>query len=199
MKLIMVLLGLIAVYLLSGLALNPSSAPQALAYNNVVAASPGTAGSPMLALAARGLTPALLEGSKVIPTGKVKLGDPAESPEWGQDPKWGIVENFDHSTHVKPEYAEKCESCHHTNKDLVAVSATEANQGVPKCISCHFAPGNEKNPKNKAGDEITVEIAYHGNPDNLTNNAGCIECHNRFNEKTGKKSPTKCAECHVRK
>src|SRR4030095_10037687 len=114
---------------------------------------------------------------------------------WNRHAKWGEVNVFDHTTHIKPSYAERCEVCHHTNKDA-------KGELVLKCVSCHLEIGNAKNPKNKAGDEIDVEIAYHGNPDNQSNNAGCIECHKRARDKNpGSKAPVKtpCSGCHTEK
>ena len=123
---------------------------------------------------------------------QLKLGDPKESKEWGLDAKWGLVD-FDHTTHIKPTYAERCEICHHTNKDA-------KNETVAKCISCHLATGSAKNPKSKGGDEVDVKLAYHGDPGNTANNAGCIVCHQRYKEnKPDANAPTKCGECHAPK
>ena len=133
-------------------------------------------------------------GRQPLPT-KPRLGDPKESPAWGRHAKWGVVDVFDHTTHIKPTYAERCEVCHHTNKDAKV-------EAVPKCVSCHLEIGNAKNPKNKAGDEIDVELAYHGNPGNQSNNAGCIECHKRYREKRPEsRAPVKtpCSGCHTEK
>ncbi len=123
---------------------------------------------------------------------QLKLGDPKESKEWGLDAKWGLVD-FDHSTHIKPSYAQRCEICHHTNKDA-------KNEMVAKCVTCHLATGNPKNPKSKGGDEVDVKLAYHGDPGNTANNAGCIVCHQRYKEnKPDANAPTKCGECHALK
>ncbi len=131
------------------------------------------------------------KSSQPLPT-KLKLGDPNESKIWGQDAKWGVVD-FDHTTHIKPSYAERCEVCHHTNKDAKV-------EMVPKCITCHLDNGNPKNPKSKGGDEVDVKLAYHGDPNNTSNNAGCIVCHQRAKEtKPDANAPTKCAECHALK
>jgi hypothetical protein len=129
-----------------------------------------------------------------------RLGDPKDSPHWGLSDKWGVVENFDHDTHITPKYSKRCEDCHHTNKDARAEMAIGL---VPLCVSCHKEKGNTVNPKNKDGEEIDVELAYHGNPNNQSNNAGCIECHKRFyetNPDADRKAPTsKCAGCHTEK
>ena len=73
------------------------------------------------------------------------------------------------------------------------------NESVEKCSDCHFPEGLESKGKSK----IDLKIAYHGNSDNSTNNAGCIECHKRYYDKNPdkeRKGPTsKCAECHQEK
>src|SRR5581483_2440825 len=136
--------------------------------------------------------PAAAGSSQQKLPGALKLGDLKVSQVWGQDAKWGVVD-FDHSTHIKPTYAERCEICHHTNKDA-------KNEVVAKCISCHLESGNAKNPKSKGGEEVDVKLAYHGDANNTSNNAGCIVCHQRFKEnKADANAPTKCAECHALK
>ncbi|MBO0720986.1 MAG: cytochrome c3 family protein, partial [Blastocatellia bacterium] len=129
-----------------------------------------------------------------------KLGDKKDSPHWGLDEKWGVVENFDHETHITPKYSKSCEDCHHTEKDTRA----DMQLGmVPNCVYCHMETGNAENPKNKNGEEIDVKIGYHGNPDNQSNNAGCIECHRRYYDAhpdAEQKAPTStCAGCHQEK
>jgi hypothetical protein len=159
------------------------------------ATAPSTPAAETKPPATTATTTAPAAGRKPTPTGIVKLGDPKESPYWGQHSKWGVVENFDHTTHSTPKYAERCETCHHTNKDAKL-------ELVPKCVSCHKDAGNKDTVKNKAGDEITVEIAYHGNPDNSSNKAGCIECHKVYRDKNpDSKAPIKspCASCHTEK
>jgi hypothetical protein len=130
--------------------------------------------------------------SRALPT-KLVLGDPKVSPHWGRDR--GVVA-FDHTTHIQPAYAERCEVCHHTNKDA-------RKEAVPKCVECHKEEGHPGNAKNKAGEPIDVKTAYHGSPDNENNNAGCIECHKRYydrNPDRERKGPTsKCADCHAEK
>jgi len=119
------------------------------------------------------------------------LGDPKKL-KWAFER--GPVE-FDHTTHIKPTYAERCEVCHHTNKDA-------RQETVQKCTDCHLLKGLPNNAKNKAGDEVDTEIAYHGSPDNQSNNAGCIECHKRFRDKHPEsKAPIKapCSGCHLDK
>ncbi|HZS48274.1 MAG TPA: cytochrome c3 family protein [Blastocatellia bacterium] len=121
------------------------------------------------------------------PKGVIVLGDPSVSPAFGHDKKWGPVKNFDHGKHSQASYASSCEQCHHTNKDA-------KSEPVKKCTECHKEEGNDKNPSTKSGDEANVQDAFHGNPNNDTNSAGCIECHKKM-----KKGPTNCADCHEKK
>ena len=141
------------------------------------------------------------DSSRDVPKGLYVLGDPKDSPEWGLDNKWGAVKNFDHTTHLKPEYAKNCQVCHHTNTAALAQDASgKANEDVQKCIFCHKQNGNEKNPKSKSGDEIDVQGAYHGNPDNTTNQAGCTACHDRLKDAHPKAvAGSNCAGCHTKK
>jgi Class III cytochrome C family len=133
-----------------------------------------------------------------------RLGDPKDSPHWGLDEQWGVVENFDHENHTMPKYSKNCEECHHTNKDTRADMAAGL---VPNCVFCHKEKGNPENPKNTAGDEIDVRWGYHGNETDTTaspdNNAGCIQCHKRYyeaNPDADRLAPTsKCVGCHVDK
>jgi class III cytochrome C family protein len=178
--------------------------------NDVAAAAPAAAAPPAAAAAGGGKGKLSASGVayKAFPgKGKAqvqpklpKLGDTKESPEWGLDEKWGVVENFDHEAHTQPKYSKSCEDCHHTSTDTRAEMALGM---VPNCYFCHLATGKPDNAKNKNGDEVDVKIAYHGNPDNTTNNAGCIECHRRYydtNPDAEKKAPTStCAGCHAEK
>ena len=127
--------------------------------------------------------------------GVIRLGDTKESDQWGQHPKWGVVENFNHGDHTKPKYSDKCEDCHHTNKNAKM-------EEVLKCISCHKGP-DHPDTASKAGG-VNVEDAYHGVPDSAkAPKAGCIECHKRYrdtkdpNTKAPVKSP--CSGCHTEK
>ncbi|MFN0085581.1 MAG: cytochrome c3 family protein [Blastocatellia bacterium] len=122
--------------------------------------------------------------------GMLLLGDPKKLPkDW--EFQRGPTE-FDHRTHIQPSYAKSCQECHHTNKDA-------RSEFVEKCSDCHFPEGMESKGKSK----IDYKIAYHGNPDNPANNAGCIECHKQYYDKNPdreRKGPTsKCAECHMEK
>jgi hypothetical protein len=127
--------------------------------------------------------------------GIIRLGDPKESPHWGQHNKWGVVENFHHGTHVKPPYSERCEDCHHTNKDA-------RQEMVLKCITCHKEAGHPDTDKKGGG--VNVEDAYHGvsGGSGKANKAGCIECHKQYRDEKNPdtKAPIKpCAACHTEK
>lgn len=139
--------------------------------------------------------PATNAAVKPAPTGIVRLGDPKDSPHWGQHNKWGVVENFDHGTHVKPTYSQSCQDCHHTNKD----SRVEV---VLKCVTCHKEVGHPDTDSKGGG--VNVEEAYHGisGSTNTKIKAGCIECHKTFRDE--KNADTKapispCSACHTEK
>lgn len=132
---------------------------------------------------------------KPAPTGIIRLGDPNESPHWGQHNKWGVVENFNHGNHIKPSYSQRCEDCHHTNKDARV-------EAVLKCITCHKELGNADTDSKGGG--VSVEDAYHGisGSSNTNNKAGCIECHKTYRDE--KNADTKapispCSACHTEK
>jgi hypothetical protein len=132
---------------------------------------------------------------KPAPTGIIKLGDPKESPYWGQHNKWGVVENFDHGNHIKPSYSQRCADCHHTNKDARI-------EAVLKCVTCHKDTGHP-DTEGKGGG-VNVEDAYHGisGSSNTTNKAGCIECHKTYRDEKNAdtKAPIKpCQACHTEK
>lgn len=131
-------------------------------------------------------------GNQPVPMGKLRLGDPKESPYWGQHAKWGVVEVFDHGNHIKPTYSARCEDCHHTNKDA-------RQELVLKCLACHKEPGHADTEKKGGG--VPVKDAYHGiaGSENKNNKAGCIECHKTYRDekKPDTKAPiTDCADCH---
>ena len=68
-----------------------------------------------------------------------------------------------------------CAGCHHARTD----------DGAPqlrKCAACHLAAGHERNPKNRALDEVDAERAFHEK---------CISCH-----RSAEKGPTACGDCH---
>jgi hypothetical protein len=139
--------------------------------------------------------PATAVARQPVPMGIIRLGDPKESPHWGQHNKWGVVENFNHGTHIKPPYSERCEDCHHTNKDARV-------EAVLKCVTCHKEADHPDTSKKGGG--IDVEQAYHGVKDSQSKSskAGCIECHKRYRDE--KKPDTQapispCAACHTEK
>lgn len=116
------------------------------------------------------------------------LGDPASSDQWGLDDKWGIAK-LTHQEHSE-KHKISCATCHHTNgKDNAALT-----EDVERCVNCHKAEGDEKNPSNADGEELNVKGAFH------LGVAGCINCH----EAEMKKNPnstaaTSCAGCHAAK
>jgi hypothetical protein len=128
--------------------------------------------------------------------GIVALGETSRNPfgdQWGQHSKWGVVSNFNHTDHTKPKYSDKCEDCHHTNKDSKV-------EEVLACLNCHQSPDSPVTASKGGG--INVEDAYHGVPDSeKVPKAGCIECHKRYrdekdpNSKAPVKSP--CSGCHT--
>jgi len=144
--------------------------------------------------AAAAPAPAPSGNRKPEPTGIVRLGDTKESTEWGQHAKWGVVENFNHGDHTKPKYSDKCEDCHHTNKNAKA-------EEVLKCLTCHKSTDNPDTASKGGG--VNVEDAYHGVPDSQkAPKAGCIECHKRYRDKDpNSKAPIKspCSGCHTEK
>lgn len=83
--------------------------------------------------------------------------------------KMGNV-TFDHKAHAETLKI-ACVTCHHTTKE---------GETPEKCSSCHG-----KDPKAPA-----IKDAFH---------KGCQDCHKQKNEKEGKKAPTKCTECHIKK
>jgi len=81
----------------------------------------------------------------------------------------------------------ECIGCHHKRTE---------SSGVPilvKCIACHGADGDPKNPRNHDGDEERSERAFHDL---------CIGCHKASNAKglvKCDKAPVACSECHAAK
>jgi hypothetical protein len=167
----------------------PATAPAVIVTPAPPQPSPAPTPAPAQTQAAPSAT-----ASKTGPTGIVRLGDPKESPHWGQHNKWGVVENFNHGTHIKPKYSQSCQDCHHTNKDAQV-------EAVAKCISCHKEAGHADTDKKGGG--VSVEDAYHGisGSSNTKNKAGCIECHKSYIEKNpDSAAPVKpCAACHTEK
>ncbi|MGH9836727.1 MAG: cytochrome c3 family protein, partial [Blastocatellia bacterium] len=156
--------------------------------------APEPAPAPTTPAAAPAAAPATPAATKPVPMGIVRLGDPKESPHWGQHAKWGVVENFNHGNHTKPNYSERCEDCHHTNKDA-------RMEAVLKCVTCHKEADHPDTSKKGGG--IDVEQAYHGVKDseNKANKAGCIECHRSYRDKKpDTEAPiSPCSACHIEK
>jgi hypothetical protein len=118
------------------------------------------------------------------------LGETDNGP-WGQNDKWGVVK-FTHEEHYS-KYKFSCQTCHHTN----GAGDAAKTEDVQRCVDCHKESGNEKNPLNKeTSEEIDVKLAYHGNPDNTTNLAGCATCHK---QKGSGPVLSQCSGCHASK
>jgi len=129
--------------------------------------------------------------------GTIPLGDTSRQPfgdQWGQHSKWGVVSNFNHTDHTKPKYSDKCEDCHHTNKDAKV-------EEVLACLNCHQSPDSPITADKGKG--VSAEDAYHGVADSeKAPKAGCIECHKRYRDKNpDSKAPIKspCSGCHTEK
>ncbi|MGE0129135.1 MAG: cytochrome c3 family protein [Blastocatellales bacterium] len=147
--------------------------------------------APATTPAAPATTPAAPASKQPVPMGIIRLGDPKESPHWGQHAKWGVVENFHHGNHTKPPYSARCEDCHHTNKDARV-------EMVLKCVTCHKEIDHPDTASK--GGEVDVKDAYHGIAGSRRNKAGCIECHKIYRDE--KKPDTKapiapCESCHT--
>ena len=88
---------------------------------------------------------------------------------------------FDHKAHTAKERAgSKCETCHHASKP--EKPAKSPNQ---KCTDCHTKAVAKPMKTN-------TQAAFHAP---MAKGGTCITCHQAENAK-GKKSPTKCNECH---
>jgi hypothetical protein len=84
---------------------------------------------------------------------------------------------FAHGKHAT-QLVKNCDKCHHTDKGLTAAN----DKNVAKCSSCHLDP---------KGDVPSMrEMSLTKNPFHSL----CIGCH-----KEGKKGPTVCKDCHVKK
>jgi hypothetical protein len=97
---------------------------------------------------------------------------------------------FTHDKHAST-YQISCQTCHHTNG---AGDAAKTEQ-VQRCVACHKESGGDvQNPTTADGDEVDVKLAFHGNRDNTTNQAGCAACHEQR-----KKGPplSQCGSCHT--
>jgi len=116
------------------------------------------------------------------------LGDPATSDQWGLDDQYGIAK-LTHQAHTE-KHKISCATCHHTNgKENAALT-----EDVERCVNCHKAEGDEKNPANADGEELNVKNAFH------IGEVGCINCHKRESEKNPNSTASAtCAGCHVKK
>lgn len=174
---------------------NPASTPTPAATPTPPKPTPAPTPAP-IQQAVSAPAPSVAAGNvKPAPTGIIRLGDPKESSHWGQHNKWGVVENFNHGTHIEPKYSASCQDCHHTNKD----SRVEV---VLKCVTCHKELGHPDTDSKGGG--VNVEEAYHGisGSTNTKIKAGCIECHKTYRDE--KNADTKapispCSACHTEK
>ena len=86
---------------------------------------------------------------------------------------------LNHKKHSE-ELKIKCETCHHLSKPEKPVTEPQM-----ACSNCHVTPA-------KAPMKTNRMMAFH----NPTGTAGtCMDCHKAEAAK-GKKSPTKCVDCH---
>ena len=129
-------------------------------------------------------------GSREMPKGTLLLGNP---PFFAAIKKPAVP--FSHENHTKPAYAERCETCHHTNKNL----AGDPTEKAAKCTTCHKDMDDDAGVKSASGDIIDFQIAYHGDKKGKSN-AGCTVCHDRAKQKNAaSKAPTGCNDCHTGK
>jgi protein-arginine kinase activator protein McsA len=168
----------------------PPSTPAAKTESTPTPPTPTPAPAPAPAAASSGTR-------KPEPMGTIPLGDTSRQPfgdQWGQHAKWGVVANFNHTDHTKPKYSDKCEDCHHTNKDAKV-------EEVLACLNCHQSPDSPITADKGKG--VSAEDAYHGVADSdKAPKAGCIECHKRYRDKNpDSKAPIKspCSGCHTEK
>jgi len=86
---------------------------------------------------------------------------------------------FDHKAHAKDRHI-KCDTCHHASKPEKPMKAAQE-----KCQDCHtrvaVAPMKTK-----------AQAAFH---DPMARKGICVDCHEK-SIAAGKKSPSKCADCH---
>ena len=80
---------------------------------------------------------------------------------------------FPHAKHLE---VGPCSTCHHTQENLTADNAAEAQ----KCSACHLDPEQPETPSMR-------EMSMSKNPFHEK----CIGCH-----KAESKGPTKCNDCH---
>jgi hypothetical protein len=86
---------------------------------------------------------------------------------------------FEHKLHSESRDT-KCDVCHHASKPEKAATAPQQ-----ACSACHTKPA-----------QAPMKTNYQGAFHKPTGQTGlCLDCHKTENAK-GKKSPTKCTECH---
>lgn len=86
---------------------------------------------------------------------------------------------FSHEKHAE-KLVKSCDTCHHMNKGLKAGGDVSK---VQKCSTCHLDPKDPKTPGMR-------EMSMAKNPFHMV----CVDCH-----KSGKKGPSTCTGCHVKK
>jgi len=114
--------------------------------------------------------------------GAVQAGDQIKAPEKSItiDGKKPVI--FSHTTHL--ELGVACAECHHDEKHQprnAETIATLTDSSVLQCATCHNSDfANQKLQKRKT--------IFHEN---------CKTCHQAGLD--GKKGPTKCSGCHIKK
>jgi mono/diheme cytochrome c family protein len=115
------------------------------------------------------------------------MGEPVETEGSAAKPVLVNAVPFNHKLHEDKN--ENCSVCHHT----------ASAKGVVACSQCHTSLGKEE------GGFVTTEQAMHS----VTSKASCVGCHAQAQEKkqcagchtfmgrTGQKTDTSCAKCHV--
>jgi Class III cytochrome C family len=86
---------------------------------------------------------------------------------------------LDHKAHAK-DRGIKCETCHHASKPEKPMKAAQQ-----KCQDCHTKVAT---PPMKT----KTQAAFH---DPMAKKGICVDCHQQ-SIAAGKKSPSKCADCH---
>lgn len=155
-----------------------------LALSSTMAASPTQAAVDY----SKGYPPKAPGSTHMALPNPMKLGDPATSDQWGHDDTWGISK-LTHQEHTE-KYKIACHVCHHTN----GAENAALTEDVERCVNCHKAEGDEKNPFSEDGDELDIKNAFH------IGKAGCINCHKDDADKNANSTaPTSCAGCHEKK
>jgi len=114
--------------------------------------------------------------------GMAQAGDPVKAPDKAITIKGKKPVKFKHTVHLDLGVA--CGECHHNDKHQPRTEeeiTTLADSTALQCASCHN--GDFANPKLQKTKDI-----FHAN---------CKSCHKAG--LNGKKGPTKCSGCHVKK